>query len=121
MGMSSPFSPGSSSDSSAEIVWEFVRGIPKGYVVTYGQIAEMVVDVRVTARQVGGIMQTCPPDVPWQRVIGAGGFLPIAKRSPELARDQRVLLENEGISFLSSARIDLAKHRWLGSLVELDE
>ena len=115
--MSSPSDLVPNADTAAEIVWDFVRGVPPGHVVTYGQIADMVAEVRVTARQVGGIMMTCPPDVPWHRVIGSGGFLPIAKRSPELAMKQRELLTAEGVGLLSPQRVDLNRFRWM-SFVE---
>ncbi len=37
--------------------------------------------------------------MPWQRVVGADGYLRIAKRSPELWQLQRALLEAEGVTF----------------------
>ena len=117
--MSSPSDLDSTSDTAAEIVWDFVRGVPPGRVVTFGQIADMVTGVSVTARQVGGIMMTCPPDVPWHRVIGSGGFLPIGKRAPELALQQRDLLIAEGVGFKSPQRVDVNRFRWM-SFVEED-
>src|ERR1043166_5327849 len=87
---------------TSEAVYAWVRSIPPGKVVTYGQVADMVEGVTLTARQVGGIMSFAPSDVPWQRVVGAGGRLPIVKRSPELKARQRRLLEEEGVVFLDS-------------------
>ena len=37
----------------AEAVYAFVRTVPRGKVVTYGQVADMVEGVSLTARQVG--------------------------------------------------------------------
>jgi methylated-DNA-protein-cysteine methyltransferase-like protein len=106
----------------AEAVYAFVRTIPAGKVVTYGQVAEMVEGVALTARQAGQIMNASPPDVPWQRVVGAGGHLPIGKRSPSLKNRQRELLENEGVAFLPNGCVDMARHQWmaeeLGGLFE---
>lgn len=98
-----------------ESVYAFVRAVPPGKVVTYGQVAGMLEDVSLTARQVGAAMRTVPPDVPWQRVVGAGGLLPIAKRSLELKSRQRELLEQEGVVFLpgESERVDMRRSQWM--------
>lgn len=98
----------------AEAVYEVVRTIPSGRVVTYGQVAEMVEGIALSPREVGGIMNVCPPDVPWQRVVGAGGHLPIGKRSATLAMRQRELLEREGIAFLWNDRVDMTRFQWSG-------
>src|SRR5947207_3378395 len=83
-----------------EAVYKVVRSVPAGSVVTYGQAADAVEGFAVTARQAGTALRFAPKDVPWQRVVGAGGRLPIAKRSPELKLLQRRLLEQEGVTFL---------------------
>jgi methylated-DNA-protein-cysteine methyltransferase-like protein len=92
----------------AEAVYAVVRAVPPGRVVTYGQVA----GVSITARQVGGIMNVSPPDVPWQRVVGAGGHLPIGKRSPGLKSRQQQLLESEGVEFLPNGCVDMARFQW---------
>ena len=98
-------------------VYAFVRTVPRGKVVTYGQVAGSLHGISLTARQVGTAMAYAPPDVPWQRVIGAGGYLPIAKRSPEMKQRQRRLLEQEGIVFMPDAqdRVDMRRCQWLPS------
>ena len=93
----------------SEAVFTVVRRIPAGRVATYGQVADMVDGVAVSAREVGGIMTQCPQDVPWQRVVGAGGHLPIGKRSPSLKIEQRQLLEREGVEFLPNECVDMAR------------
>ncbi len=98
---------------AAAAVYAFVRTVPPGKVVTYGQIAGCVEGVRVTARQVGGIMSMCPEDVPWHRVVGAGGHLPLGKRTTTGAMLQRSRLEAEGVAFLQSGRIDMARCQWV--------
>jgi methylated-DNA-protein-cysteine methyltransferase-like protein len=105
---------------SFDSVYAFVRTVPPGKVVTYGQVAGMLEEVRLTARQVGAAMRTAPTDVPWQRVVGAGGLLPIGKRSPELKSRQRELLEQEDVVFLSGAaeRVDMRKSQWMPPLEE---
>jgi methylated-DNA-protein-cysteine methyltransferase-like protein len=103
-----------------ESVYAFVRTVPSGKVVTYGQVAGMLEDVSLTARQVGAAMRSVPKGVPWQRVVGAGGALPIAKVSPELKSRQRELLEKEGVVFLSGAneRVDMRRFQWMPPLEE---
>ena len=98
-----------------EAVYEAVRRIPPGRVATYGQIADLVTTASVGARQVGAAMRVAPEGVPWQRVIGAGGKLPIANRSPDLKMLQRSLLQQEGVAFLGekSDRIDMKQAQWL--------
>ena len=59
-------------------------------------------------------MRYAPPDVPWQRVVGAGGTLPIAKLSPEKQILQRDLLQKEGAVFVGdTGRVDMAGCQWL--------
>jgi methylated-DNA-protein-cysteine methyltransferase-like protein len=96
----------------AEVVYEFVRSVPRGRVVTYGQVAEMVEGISLTARQVGQIMNAAPEGVPWQRVVGAGGHLPIGKRSPFLKSEQQRLLEAEGVVFRKDHCVDMPLAQW---------
>ena len=93
-----------------EIVYEFVRTIPSGKVMTYGQVADCIRGVSVTARMVGSAMSMVPSNVPWQRVVGAGGHLPIGKRSAELKLVQMRLLKQEGVLFrgVGGDLVDLA-------------
>lgn len=77
-------------------IYAFVRGIPPGQVASYGQVGDAV---GATARTVGWAMSQAPADVPWQRVVGADGYLRTAKRSPRLREMQQTLLESEGVTF----------------------
>lgn len=88
-------------------VYAAVRSIPSGRVATYGQVAELVEEYTVSARAVGQIMAFCPPDVPWHRVVGARGTLPIHRRDPGMAREQRRRLEAEGVEFETDGRIQM--------------
>ena len=103
-----------------EAVYEFVRTVPHGKVVTYGQVAGLVEGVSLTPRQVGGFMASAPADVPWQRVVGAAGHLPIGKRATAFMIRQRQLLENEGVTFLPNDRIDMSQHQWTVYHEEMD-
>ncbi|MCA9983715.1 MAG: MGMT family protein [Anaerolineales bacterium] len=101
-----------------EQVWQLVRQVPAGLVVTYGQVAQLIgpppaVDPAeykaFGPRWVGSAMAACPPDVPWQRVINSQGK--ISDRAG--AVQQRQLLEAEGITFVNE-KIDLKRYQWLG-------
>jgi methylated-DNA-protein-cysteine methyltransferase-like protein len=99
-------------------VWSLVRQVPRGKVVTYGQIAQMIpppaeIDLEtykaLSSRWVGSAMAACPPDVPWPRVINAQGK--ISDRPG--AQRQRQLLEADGIVFVRD-RVDLKVYQWRG-------
>ncbi len=100
-------------------VWDVVRQIPGGKVSTYGRIAEMIpppagMDPKsyqsFGARWVGGAMAGCPSDVPWQRVINAQGKISVR----HAAKEQRKLLEAEGIQFDERQRVDFKIYLWEG-------
>lgn len=95
-----------------DAVYRLVPLIPAGYVATYGQIAAYAGNSRA-ARQVGMVLAGLPEatPIPWQRVINAAGA--ISPRGKAGAVEiQRILLEEEGISFRSDGTIDLRKHLW---------
>lgn len=79
-------------------VFSVVREIPAGRVAGYGQVGRAL-DAPISGLLVGKILATCPPDVPWWRVVGADGSLLVAKRDPRLALEQRDRLESEGARF----------------------
>ena len=92
-------------------VYAMVRRIPRGRVMTYGQIATLI-ENRLSPRAVGWAMHGCPEDVPWQRVVNASGGCS-TDRLPDTPQGlQRVLLEEEGIEFRASGTLDLAIYRW---------
>jgi len=77
-----------------EAVWSTVKGIPRGRVTTYGDIAAAL--GKPGAKQaVGNALSGCPGDVPWWRVVRAGGYLNPAR---EFRYAQIVLLEHEGVT-----------------------
>jgi methylated-DNA-protein-cysteine methyltransferase-like protein len=98
-------------------IYEIVRDIPYGKVMTYGQIAGMVTDVctsPVPSITVGRAMANCghyAPDIPWWRVIGkVGDYGVLRKRSLVLV--QHELLLREGVVPDSEERYDLAKYQY---------
>jgi methylated-DNA-protein-cysteine methyltransferase related protein len=92
-------------------VYAVVRTIPRGKVLTYGQIATLVGSPYM-ARQVGWAMHGCPKGLPWQRVVGAGGKILVNSLSVgDGALLQRRLLEMEGVHF-AGQRVDMAEHQF---------
>lgn len=77
-----------------ERVEELVRQIPKGRVMTYGQIAALCGNARA-ARIVGGIAHFGDPEAPWQRVVNKKGGL--ASGYPGGRRAHKQHLEAEGV------------------------
>lgn len=87
-----------------------VRRIPRGRVLTYGQVARILGKVR-GARAVGWAMRALggaeARRVPWHRVVGAGGRISLrAGPGPEL---QRRRLRQEGVRFRSGC-VDMERH-----------
>jgi methylated-DNA-protein-cysteine methyltransferase-like protein len=93
-----------------ERVFEIVRRIPSGRVMTYGQLAEILGE-GYTARTVGFVMHAADDTVPWQRVINAQGMCSTGRviLPPDL---QQRMLESEGVEFDARGRCDLARYRW---------
>jgi methylated-DNA-protein-cysteine methyltransferase-like protein len=90
-----------------ERIYEIVAGIPRGKVVSYGQIARMLGRPRA-AREVGWAMRCCPDDLPWQRVVMKDGSV----TGGAFAELRRALLVDEGVGFLPDGRVDMERHRW---------
>jgi len=93
-------------------VYALVTRIPKGRVMTYGQIATLLAS-RLSPRAVGWAMHGCPPGIPWHRVVNASGGTS-TDRLPDMPPGlQRALLEAEGIAFRPNGTVDLARYRWV--------
>jgi methylated-DNA-protein-cysteine methyltransferase-like protein len=94
-----------------ESVYRLVRAIPRGRVMTYGQIATILGAPRA-ARAVGYALRACTrKNVPWQRVINHRGGIS-GRGEIERPHLQRVLLEKEGVRFNAEDRCDLKVYRW---------
>lgn len=96
-----------------------VRSIPRGRVSTYGLVAERAGLPR-RARLVGRVLSGLPAgsDVPWHRVVGAGGRIAFPAGS-RANREQRARLAREGVPTLSG-RVDMDHSGWHGAAGDLD-
>jgi methylated-DNA-protein-cysteine methyltransferase-like protein len=105
-------------DDPKHRIWRAVSRVPAGQVATYGQVAREA-GLGRRARMVGRALRSLPAgsDVPWHRVVNAGGRISLPAGS-DAGREQRARLEAEGIVF-SEGRIDLSRFRWQPSLDEL--
>lgn len=92
-----------------EKVYAIVRRIPRGRLMTYGQIAAILGE-GYTARTVGYSMRESPEDVPWQRVINAQGICSTARLTLPYNLQQK-MLEDEGVEFDKNGRCDVENFR----------
>ncbi len=90
-------------------IWKAVKGVRKGRVATYGQIAGLC-GLRGHARLVGYALHNLPPDsgVPWHRIVNSKGMISLRTHSGPDQR-QKELLEKEGIVFVKG-KIDLNRY-----------
>jgi methylated-DNA-protein-cysteine methyltransferase-like protein len=83
-----------------------IRRIPRGRVSTYGAIARAA-GLPGMARQVAQTLHR-GFNLPWQRVLGAGGEI---KLRGDSAIEQRLRLEAEGVRF-SGRKVDMKQHEF---------
>jgi methylated-DNA-protein-cysteine methyltransferase-like protein len=93
-----------------ERVYRIVRRIPRGRVMTYGQLAYML-GAGYTPRTVGFVMHGADDRTPWHRVINSQGRCSTMRIALPHDKQQR-MLETEGVSFDQSGRCDLEKLIW---------
>jgi methylated-DNA-protein-cysteine methyltransferase related protein len=96
-----------------EAIYATIRRIPPGKVATYGQIASLA-GLPKRARLVGTALRETPDglDLPWQRVINAGGRVSPRGGLGVEEGYQRHLLEEEGVVFSPGGRVDLERFGW---------
>jgi len=91
-------------------VYALVALIPKGRLMTYGQIAALCGKPR-GAWEVGQIAHFGPEGLPWQRVVNKQGGL--ASGWPNGGREAHAaLLESEGILTIPEFVVDIATLQW---------
>jgi methylated-DNA-protein-cysteine methyltransferase-like protein len=92
-----------------ERVEALVARIPRGRVMTYGQLAALCGQPRA-ARIVGGIAHFGNPDLPWQRVVNKQGGL--ASGYPGGRSGHRQVLEAEGVVVNDGNGVDVERLIW---------
>jgi O-6-methylguanine DNA methyltransferase len=93
----------------AQAVLRAVEAIPRGRVMTYGDVAEYA-GIH-SPRSVGRVLAGDGGTVPWHRVLRSDGSL-----AEHLYSEQRQRLLEEGVRFrgANGDRVDLANYRWDG-------
>lgn len=100
-------------NGSHNVILAVVRRIPRGRVLTYGDVAALA-GLPGHARLVGYALHALPEGstVPWHRVINAGGGISTGRAMPGGQLVQRFLLEAEGVEFDARGRTSLKRYRW---------
>lgn len=94
--------------SFRERVEAVVSQIPRGRVMTYGQIAALC-GSPVAARIVGGIAHFGNPDLPWERVVNKQGGLAVGYPGGRIGHQRA--LETQGYMVIDG-HVDVASLLW---------
>jgi len=94
-----------------ERVYRIVRSIPRGRVMTYGQLAEILGE-GYTPRTIGFVMHGSDDKTPWHRVINAQGGCSTGRLVLPADKQQRMLAA-EGVEFNERGRCDLQRYLWI--------
>lgn len=92
-----------------ERVESVVKQIPKGRLMTYGQLAALCGDAR-SARIVGGIAHFGNPGLPWQRVVNKTGGLAAGYPGGRAAHAEA--LKQEGLVVDDQYCVDIQQLIW---------
>jgi len=92
-----------------------IQSIPRGKVATYAQVAAAA-GYPLYHRQVVQLLRRSGDSLPWQRVVGAGGQIRLQR---EMAHEQRMRLEMEGVRFRGK-RVDMEQHHHVFRTWEID-
>lgn len=97
--------------SREQRIWQVIATIPRGKVVSYGQVAEMA-GLGRQARFVGRALGMLPEghDMPWFRVIRSSGQIAFPMDSDAFKR-QVELLTGEGVEVVDG-KVSMARFRW---------
>ena len=100
------------SKNTFERIYDVVRRIPKGFVASYGQVAQLAGNPR-WARVVGYALHVNPDpfSIPCHRVVTKDGRVSTAFAFGG-ENMQISLLENEGVTFSEPGTVDMARHLW---------
>lgn len=96
-------------------VHAIVRAVPRGRVVTYGQVAFLAGRPRA-AREVGWIAHAGGAHIPWQRVVNRYGGL--ARGYTGGPDGQKRALQRDGVRVGPNERVNLKRYLWWPSRYE---
>ena len=104
--------PGSAESPALQAIWHVVCTIPRGQVSTYGAVARAA-GFPGRARQTGFALRVAPKalNLPWHRVVAAGGRIAFPRSSREY-HEQARRLRAEGVR-VAEGRVEC------GALTEL--
>ena len=92
----------------------YIKKVPKGKVVSYGQVAAACGHPRA-ARQVGGILRAADVEtekIPWWRVVNNQGIISIKGSWTATKELQRELLRKDGVKVSEDYILDINKYRY---------
>jgi len=89
---------GGEDNPALEAIWNVVASIPRGQVSTYGAVARAA-GLPGRARQTGFALRVAPEELnlPWHRVLGAGGRIVFPQTSRHF-KEQARRLRAEGVT-----------------------
>lgn len=98
---------------SFERIRKVVVRIPRGRVMTYGDVARAA-GMPGAARVVGYAMRALGPTVPWQRVLGRRNLTTahVTIGDVRSRAEQRRLLEKEGVKLDAAGGVSLVEFGW---------
>ena len=98
-------------DAARQRIYAMVDSIPPGRVATYGQIADEAGLPR-RARLVGRALRDLPEgsELPWHRVVGAGGWIRFRAGAGPGVQGRR--LKAEGVAVDGRGRVDMRRFSW---------
>lgn len=103
--------------SPSQRVLQLLALIPRGQVVSYGQLADLA-GLPGRARLVGRILRIEDTgNLPWHRVVSAAGRLSLPEGSDGW-HEQRQRLLAEGV-LVKGSRLDLRKYQWQPDLLAM--
>jgi methylated-DNA-protein-cysteine methyltransferase related protein len=86
---------------------DVIAAVPRGKVITYGQVAAAVGSPRAARVTVWAL--NAFDGLPWHRVVAAGGRIALEGGS---GQEQRLRLELEGVTF-RRGRVRMDRHGWV--------
>lgn len=97
--------------TTLEDLFALVATIPEGKVCSYSELGRSLRNP-VSGLLVGRWMSSCPPSLPWWRVVAADGRLPVWKKDPTLEMIQHERLAGEGVEFDLDGKVRMDVYRW---------